>query len=323
VTSLTEQLLTSDEPSIQLQVRMHVHKADDEEVNDLREQVRRSARVATLLSERGPDGTIDAHPYAKWFGAHWVLVTLAELGYPSGDHSLIPLRDQVLDWLCSSAYLSKLGHIRGLPRLHGSIEGNAVWAMLTLGVADERTEQLVERLRQAQWPDGGWNCDRKASGRCSSFPESLIPLRALALHAALRSDRNSAEAATAVAELFLRRRLYLRLQDGGVMHPSFVELHYPCYWHYDILFGLLVMTEAGQIEDERCGAALSLVESKRLADGGFPAEHRFYRHTRKPVPSQRSVLDWGGVSRRRMNPWVSARAAVVLHAAGRSVDRRQ
>jgi hypothetical protein len=35
----------------------------------------------TLLSERRPDGTIDAHPYrAKWYGAHWMLVTLAELG---------------------------------------------------------------------------------------------------------------------------------------------------------------------------------------------------------------------------------------------------
>jgi hypothetical protein len=274
----------------------------------------------TLLSERGPDGTIDTHPYAKWFGAHWVLVTLAELGYPSGEHSLTPLRDQVLDWLCSRAYLDKLGQIRGLPRLHGSIEGNAVWAMLTLGLADERTEHLVERLRQAQWPDGGWNCDRNASGRCSSFMESLIPLRALALHAAMCADRESAEAAAAAAELFLRRRLYQRLRDGSVMHPSFVELHYPCYWHYDVLFGLLVMVESGHIGDERCGAALTLVESKRLPDGGFPAEHRFYRPSQEPVPSQRSLLDWGGVSRRRMNPWVSARAAVVLHAAGRSVN---
>lgn len=320
LTSLTEQLLTSAEPSIRLQVRSHVLGADEPEINDLQQQVRRSPRVASLLSERGPDGTIDTHPYAKWYGAHWVLVTLAELGYPSGDQSLIPLRDQVLDWLFSNAYLSGLGEIRGLSRLHGSIEGNAVWAMLMLGLADERTEQLVERLRQAQWPDGGWNCDRKASGTCSSFPESLIPLRALARHAAMCADRESAEAATAAAELFLRRRLYQRLRDGSVMHPSFVELHYPCYWHYDVLFGLLVMAESGQIDDERCGAALTLLESKRLPDGGFPAEHRYYRPTRQPVPSSRSLLDWGGVSRRRMNPWVSARAAVVLHAAGRSVD---
>ena len=109
MTSLTEQLLTSDEPSIHLHIRSHVRAADEPEVNDLQQHVRRSPRVASLLSERGSDGTIDAHPYAKWYGAHWVLVTLAELGYHSGDQSLIPLRDQVLDWLFSNAYLGGLG----------------------------------------------------------------------------------------------------------------------------------------------------------------------------------------------------------------------
>jgi hypothetical protein len=34
------------------------------------------------------------------------------------------------------------------------------------------------------------------------------------------------------------------------------------------------------------------------------------------VPSQRSLVDWGGVSRRHLNPWVFARVAV-SHAAGR------
>jgi hypothetical protein len=31
-----------------------------------------------------------------------------------------------------------------------------------------------------------------------------------------------------------------------------VKLHYPCYWRYDILFGLKVMAEAGFIRDGRC-----------------------------------------------------------------------
>jgi hypothetical protein len=266
---LVDQLLESDEPSIRLQVRLGIQDVDEAEVEELQQQVRTSPRVADLLSERISDATIDAHPYrAKWYGAHWVLVTLAELGYPSGDSSLAPLREQMLDWLFSCDYLNSLGRVRGLPRLHGAIEGNALWAMLTLGLADERAEQLTERLRLAQWPDGGWNCDRKASGRSSSFSESLIPLRALSLHARMGSDRQSAETA-----------------------------------------------------DERCSGALELLESKRLPDGGFPAEHRYYRPTRAMVPSQRSLVDWGGVSRRRMNPWVSARAAVVMHAAGRPVDQ--
>jgi hypothetical protein len=321
--SLVDRLLASEEPSIRLQVRRGLEEAGKAEVTELQEQVRRSPLVGTLLSERKADGTISAHPYrAKWYGAHWVLVTLAELGYPAEDETLIPLREQMLDWLFSDDYLSSLGAVRGLPRLHGSIEGNALWAMLSLGLADERAEALAERLCNRQWPDGGWNCDRKASGRSSSFAESLIPLRALHLHARIRSDASSAAAAAEAGEFFLRRRLYRRLRDGKMINPAFVQLHYPCYWHYDILFALTVFAETGQIDDERCHEAIDLLESKRLPDGGFPAEHQYYRHSSAKAPSQRSLVDWGGVSRRHLNPWVSARAAVVLHAAGRPVESR-
>ena len=222
--------------------------------------------------------------------------------------------------LFSDDYLRSIGKVHGLPRFHASIDGNALWAMLGLGLADERAEALAERLRNGQWPDGGWNCDRKASGRSSSFTESLIPLRALHLHARTRSDARSAAAADEAGQFSLPRRLYRRLRDGNVINPAFMELHYPCYWHYDILFALIVFSETGQISDERCREALDLLENKRLPDGGFPAEHRYYRHTSAMVPSQRSLVDWGGVSGRRLNPWVSARAAVVLHAAGRPLE---
>jgi hypothetical protein len=121
--------------------------------------------------------------------------------------------------------------------------------MLSLGRADERAEALAERLRNGQWPDGGWNCDRKASGRSSSFTESLIPLRALHLHARTRSDARSAAAADEAGQFFLRRRLYRRLRNGNVINPGFIELHYPCYWHYDILFALNVFFETGQISE--------------------------------------------------------------------------
>lgn len=60
-----------------------------------------------------------------------MLVALAELGYPAGDDTLIPLRDQMLGWIFTSVYVSSLGRIHGLPRLHGSIEGNALAAATT------------------------------------------------------------------------------------------------------------------------------------------------------------------------------------------------
>lgn len=321
-TGLIDWLLGSSEPSIRLMVAQDTAGAGRDRIRVLRRAVAASDRVTTLLSGRAADGRIPGHPYrAKWTGAHWVLVTLAELGYPAGDPDLIPLREQVLSWLFSPAYLDSLGSVHGLPRLHGSIEGNALWAMLRLGLADDRADLLAHRLRTSQWPDGGWNCDRRATGHTSSFHESLIPLRALALHDRMRSDAASAAAAAAAAELFLRRRLYRRMRNGRVMHPGFVQLHYPCYWHYDVLFGLAVLAETGHIRDPRCGSALDLLESKRLPDGGFPAEQRFYRPATASARSQVSLVDWGGVSKTHANVWVSARAATVLHRAGRPVER--
>jgi hypothetical protein len=104
--------------------------------------------------------------------------------------------------------------------------------------------------------------------------------------------------------------------DGQIMNRQFVTLHYPCYWHYDILFALKVMTETGFINDPRCGDALDLLQSKQLPDGGWPAEERFY----KGVDAQASGCDlvsWGGVNKRKMNEWVTADALYVLRAAGR------
>jgi hypothetical protein len=315
IPDVVQHLLRSDEPSIRLQVITDLlGRPKDVELSALPEQVRTSARVASLLSERDATGCIPHHPYrAKWYGAHWVLVALAELRYPTGDESLEPLRDQIMSWLFSADYARYMGRVHGLPTLHASIDANAVWSTLSLGIADERTEPLVERLLDTQWPDGGWNCDRRASGRSSSFTESLIPLRALALHARLTEDERSHLAAERASEFFLARRLFRRRHGGRVIAPAYLQLHYPCYWHYDILFGLEVLAEAGQLDDPNCDEALGLLRGKALPEGGFPAEHRYYR-SGPQATGQRSLVDWGPTSLQRTNEWVTVRALKVLQS---------
>jgi hypothetical protein len=309
---VVERLLASGEPAIRLKVRAGV--LGEEPTPEAREEVRRSALVRALLSERQADGTIPNHPYTKWNGAHWVLATLADLGYPPGDETLVPLREQVYGWLLSPYHERRwVPPVDGRSRMHASQPANAAWALLVLGLADDGTERLVERLLDTQWPDGGWNCDTGATGNTSAFGESLLPLRALALHARLTGSRDSREAAARCAEVFLTRRLFKRRRDGSVIDSGFVELHYPCYWKYDVLFGLKVMNEAGFLADERCEDALDLLESKRLPDGGWPAEGRFYG----AGAGRRPLVDWGGASRRRSNDWVTADALAVLTAAGR------
>jgi len=311
-------LLNSDEPAIRYKFRVNVLGQDPESAacHALREENKGSPRVRQLLSERDETGQIPHHPYSKWVGAHWVLADLAGIGYPPGDETLIPLREQVYRWLFGQSHQSRIKTIDGRVRRCASQEGNALFYLLVLGLADERTNELASRLRQWQWPDGGWNCDKKPDAQNASFMESLIPLRGLALHARVTGDRDSGAAAERAADIFLKRHLFRRQSDGSVIHDDFVRLHYPCYWHYDILFGLKVMAEAGFIHDERCGEALDLLEAKRLPDDGFPAEKKYYRVTEKRV-SGRSLVNWGGTSKQRMNEHVTVDALFALRAAGR------
>jgi hypothetical protein len=106
----------------------------------------------------------------------------ADIGYSSSNNELIPLREQVFDWLLSEANMKQYKVLDGQMRKCASMEGNALYYLLTLGLADERIEVLVDRLLNWQWPDGGWNCDRHPEAHHSSYMESLIPLRGLALH---------------------------------------------------------------------------------------------------------------------------------------------
>lgn len=316
--SIIDKLVKSDEPSVRFKVLVNVlgKELESVEIIRLQQEIKSCPRVRLLLSERGKDGKIPFHPYAKWYGAHWILASLADIGYPPSDESLIPLREQVYEWLLSKKHEKRIKSIEGRVRRCASQEGNALYYLLSLGLADARTEELAERLMKWQWADGGWNCDKNPKAINSSFMESLIPLRGLALYGKLTGDKESKNAAGRAAEIFLKRKLFKRQRDGKIISDDFVKLHYPCYWHYDILFGLTVMAKAGFIGDERCYDALGLLESKRLPDGGFPAEKKYYQFTER-IKTGRSLVDWGGTSEKHMNEFVTADTLYVLKKSGR------
>jgi hypothetical protein len=318
------ELLNHPDPIVRFRYRTQVLEEDprDPGVEQLQDEIRTSPRVQALLCDRSEKGEITFHPYTKWQGAHWVLTVLADTGYPAGDEALLPLREQVFGWLLSEEHVASIRQRTGQHsqvRLHASMEANAIFAALQLGLADERVETLVERLLWSQWPDGGWNCDRKAKADTSSFYESITPLRALACYARRTGDPHAQAAAERAAEIFLQRHLYRRLSDGSVMKEQFLKLCTPTYWYYDVLFGLKVMAEAGFIGDPRCQQALDWLEVRRLPEGGFAADSRHYtvNHTPGKIVPRGSRADWGVVSRRQPNEFVTLDALYVLRAAGR------
>ena len=265
-------------------------------------------------------------PYRKWQGPHWTLVLLAEIGYPPGDRRLLPLRQRVLEWLFSPAFLKPPSTTiypdqPERPRRCASVEGNAIWAQLALGIVEEtHSPLLVDRLLAMQWPDGGWNCDKRRGARTSSVQETLIPLRGLAAWHRATGEKRAGAGAKRAAEFLLQRRLLWRKGDGALIVPEWGgpvdKIHYPIRF-YDVLSALLVMAETGQVRDRRCREALDLLEGKRLADGMFPVEWTNVKRASRIV-TRGTYADWGPLHKKKGNRLVTIDALYVLREAGRS-----
>ena len=314
--TVIDRLLKSEEPSIRWKMRVNVlgEDATSRKIKKLQKEIRSSPRVKALLAHRDETGRFTGtnNVYAKWQGTHWLLATLADIGYPGGDKLLMPYREKILNyWLCDFFYqefeaTSKKDAYSGdgVPLMHGryrrcaSQQGNTLWFLTKLGLANERSGKLVERLLHWQWPDGGWNCDKNPAADTSSFMESMLPMRGLALHARVNDDAAAKKAALKASEVFLSRKLFKRRANGAVMHPEFLKLHYPLYWHYDILGGLKVMAEMDLLGDPRCTEALDLLEKKTLKGGGWPAESRYYKVSNKAVLNA-DFVDWAEQAKRR------------------------
>src|SRR5688572_18408598 len=89
---IIDQLLESDEPSVRCKVRINVfgEDANSGSIRALQNEIRQSLRVRALLQRQDPKtGEIRCfkHLYDKWQGTHWIMASLADLGYPPGDRS--------------------------------------------------------------------------------------------------------------------------------------------------------------------------------------------------------------------------------------------
>jgi hypothetical protein len=210
----------------------------------------------------------EVHPYKKWWGTHWRLVELADLGISVPPERVQPGIDQEAGWLTST--VDDPCRVDGRSRRHASMEGNAVYAFSRLGFAQHPTTRcLVEALIEWQWPDGGWNCDRRRTAHRSSFHESVTPALGLAAYAHRTGDEAALAAADRTAELLLEHRLFRSQGTGEPIHPSWTRPHYPPYWHYDVLQGLRLLYAVGRLDDPRASAALDLLEQSRRRDGTF------------------------------------------------------
>ena len=325
--SAVQWLLESKDPSIRhCALRDLLDRAENSpDVEKTRSLIPRGPRVRVLLRGQKADGGFGVHPYQKWTGAHWRLVSLVDLGIPSGHKASVKATRLVLDWLLGKSHLAAVQKINGLTRRCASQEGNALGVCSRLGLVDDkRVSMLAESLVEWQWPDGGWNCDRKEEAHHSSFNESLSTLWGLTEYYHETHDKDIRKTIDAASELLLRHNLFRSERTGEVIHDSIVKLHYPLYWHYDILQALRILTLVGKLSDPRTREALDMVEDKRRPDGKWRADDYYWSLQRKPgpksykvIPSSIDIVDWG---RSGPNEFITLNALRVLKTAGRVVN---
>lgn len=303
-------LLASEEPAVRFLIRRDVL---GEEAGDDRAAITEGPWVKALLAVQDPEGGFGMHPYRKWTGVHWRLVSLVELAVPPQEPRAVAAAGQVLRWLTGLPHRRAVPVIDGLARRCASQEGNALAVCCRLELAaDPRVRLLAHSLIEWQWPDGGWNCDRGASGRRSSFHESLAPAWGLWEYWRATGSAEARDAALRAAELFLDHHL-VRSLSGEVIDPGWLVIHYPPYWHYDFLQALVVLTRMGKVGDARVEEGIEHLIGLRRPDGCWGIGRAWWKPPGGPGGGV-EVVDWG---RTGPNQMATLNALRVLAGAGR------
>ena len=268
-----------------------------------------AASVDVLARHVGAAARHAPPAYAKWQGAHWVLHALADLGYPASDPELEPLRDRMVEaWLDPLFYLdvevatkadtyvtpcrswtdgtAPTGRSMATPSLPsirlGLVDDRAVraWssacftgsgptaadATLRTGTRHARHvvvhgDPLSHAMRRTQAAWSALTGDHEVgtgSGRCRAVDVSLG-----------RSTCSSVDRPAGCIHRDVHEAPLTRCTGTTTCSPA--SGRWP---------------SSGGSGTPRCADALDLLESKRLPDGGWPAEARYYKSLDDGRPRQ-------------------------------------
>lgn len=134
-------------------------------------------------------------------------------------------------------------------------------------------EPVVARLLGESLEDGGWNCEAENGSVRSSFHTTINVLEGFLAVERAGGGSPAITAARQRGEAYLlERSLFRRKSTGEVANPEWLSFSFPVRWYYDVLRALDYFRAAG-VRDERLGAAVDLVRSKRRPDGTWLLEN--------------------------------------------------
>jgi len=279
--SLTIRWLLDSDPSIRWQVMRDLTDATTEEMTAERARVASEGVGAQLLALQGADG--------RWGGAAWnrgwnstmhVLMLLRDIGLDpaSGQarRALELVRDRVTWEGCGPRECDSHAFFAG--ELEPCINGQVAAVGAYFG---EDVRGIIDRLLDAQLPDGGWNCEAENGSTHSSFNTTICVLEALIEYERAAKDGSVRQARLRGQEYLLERRLFRRKSTGEVIERDrksgavWTRFAFPTWWHYDVLRGLEYLRHAGAAPDERVAEAADLIASRRDDNGRWLCDIRY------------------------------------------------
>lgn len=313
VDSLTERLLTAEEPWVVLNTRLDLlgQSEEDTEVRSAYSALKKNDKVGELLDE------VKIWPQPQRLGraydpkdSLWKLSMLADFGLKRDDKRVAAVAEKVFD--NQAAEPAPPGF------LHGGFDHTKSWdkrpyicishvmtyALARFGYLDDaRLERAYEYIEAWQRKDGGWHPTEACQAGHEREDDPSCPfgtvnvLRAVAANPVLRDGEMAGHGVENILELWERRKEPYRPVGFG-MGSTFNRLQYPFVQHQLLKTVDTLSNFPAALADTRFGEMLDAVIEKQTEDGTFKPEG-----VNKPY----AEFDFG--QKKATSPWVTFLAA--------------
>jgi hypothetical protein len=292
-----EWLLEKDNPSVRYFTLCDL--VDDQTTASERQTAKQAIMttgvVPAILTRQKKEGYWDEPERfytAKYTGAVWQLMILAELGADGGDDRIRNACEFLLSAsqdlesggfaYSSSAKTGGGRHSEVIPCL----TGNMVWSMIRLGyLQDPRLKNGVTWItRYQRFDDGipkaatGWPYDRLKTaclGRHTCHMGAVKALKALAEIPETKQTAAVKETIEKGAEYLLLHHVFKSSHNlNHVPKPGWLKFGFPLMYQTDVLEILGILTKLGY-QDKRMQEAIDIVLSKQDAQGRWILQNTF------------------------------------------------
>lgn len=294
-----------------------------------------NSQVVKKILEKQNSAGFWEEPYSpylpKYKASYWQIMILGQLGMDRSDARVEKACEHIFQfqleegWFISQTretiskeYDFRLRKGRRLPPreewistiMHeqqlSCLTGNMVAALVRLGYADDvRVKKALDWLVRVQNEDGGWLCPywrAHIRDKHGCFYGTICPLEAFSELKKKQMTKAMKKTVEKGAEFLLMHRLFKAVHhDYKIINRSWLQLSFPCFYGYNILRGLDVLTKLGYVDDERLNDAVKILMEKRQSNGTWILENT-------PVGRMQTNIETKGNS----SKWITLIALRVL-----------